>query len=151
MQAMKKLDSFLKETMRMDPPGHVSFQRKVTKTFSLSNGQVIPAGVVIEVPAGAISRDPEVFENPDTFDPWRFARLREQARAAGEVESAAQNQFVSVNQSVLTVCLPAPPSEAWPQLQRSERGRMANMTVFFSSAMAGTLAPAVSSLPTRSR
>jgi cytochrome P450 len=106
LQAMKKVDSFLKETMRLHPAGAASFQRKVNKTFTLSNGQVIPAGVVIEVPAAAISHDPEVFPDADKFDPWRFSRLREQARAAGEAEAAAQNQFVSVNPNVLTVCLP---------------------------------------------
>jgi cytochrome P450 len=105
LQAMKKLDSFLKETMRLDPAGASSFQRKVKKTFTLSNGQVIPAGVVIEVPAAAISRDPAVFPDPEKFDPWRFARLREQARAAGEIEASAQNQFVSVNPNLLTVGL----------------------------------------------
>ncbi|KAK4153783.1 hypothetical protein C8A00DRAFT_15017 [Chaetomidium leptoderma] len=102
LQAMKKLDSFLKETMRLYPVGSASFQRMVNKPFRLSNGQVIPAGVVIEVPAAAISHDPEVFQNPDKFDPWRFSRLREQARAAGEAEAAAQNQFVSVNPNVMT-------------------------------------------------
>jgi cytochrome P450 len=101
---MKKLDSFIKETMRINPPGFNSFTRKVNKPFTLSNGEVIPAGVVIEVPAVAVTRDPEVFENPDVFDPWRFYRLREEARARGEVEAAAQNQFVSVNPGVMTVC-----------------------------------------------
>ncbi|KAK3290825.1 cytochrome P450 [Chaetomium fimeti] len=102
MQAMKKLDSFLKETMRLDPAGTVSFQRKVKKTFTLSNGQVIPAGVVVEVPSAAIGRDSDVFPDADKFDPWRFSRLREEARQSGEVEAAAQNQFVSVNPTVLT-------------------------------------------------
>ncbi|KAL2135133.1 hypothetical protein VTI74DRAFT_9726 [Chaetomium olivicolor] len=102
LQAMKKLDSLLKETMRLYPANAVSFRRMVNKTFTLSNGQVIPAGVVIEVPSAATGRDPEIFPDPDTFDPWRFARIREQARAAGEVEAAAQNQFVSANPHVLT-------------------------------------------------
>jgi cytochrome P450 len=105
---MKKLDSFIKETMRVDPAGSVSFSRKVNKTFTLSNGQVIPAGVVIEVPSAAVSHDPEVFPNADKFDPWRFSRLREEAREAGQVEAAAQNQFVSVNPTILTVSPPAP-------------------------------------------
>jgi cytochrome P450 len=103
LQAMKKLDSFLKETMRRDPLGVFSFQRKVNKTFTLSNGQVIPAGVVIQVPSAAISLDSEVFPDADKFDPWRFLRLREEARAVGEVEAAAQNQFVSVNANLMTV------------------------------------------------
>jgi hypothetical protein len=153
LQAMKKLDSFLKETMRLNPAGSISFQRKVNKTFSLSNGQVIPAGVIIEVPSAAISHDPEVFENPDKFDPWRFARLREQARAAGEAEAAAQNQFVSVNPSVLTVCIPlyqlGPPPDCHGP--RVEGGKIADKPPISSLAMDATLAPVVSLLPTRLR
>lgn len=106
LQAMKKLDSFIKETMRLYPPGLANFQRKVTKTITLSNGQVIPAGVVIQVPADAVARDPELFPNPDEFDPWRFSRLREEARGAGKAEEAAHHQFVSISSEVLTVCPP---------------------------------------------
>ncbi|KAK4141456.1 uncharacterized protein C8A04DRAFT_39069 [Dichotomopilus funicola] len=102
LQSMKKMDSFIKETMRLYPAGASTFQRKVNKTFTLSNGQVIPAGVVIEVPAAAVGLDERVFPNADKFDPWRFARLREEARASGEVEGAARNQFVSVSAEALT-------------------------------------------------
>ena len=38
----------------------------------------------------------------DEFDPLRFYRLRTQAKDEGLVEKAANNQFVSVNQSSLT-------------------------------------------------
>ncbi|KAK0736574.1 cytochrome P450 [Apiosordaria backusii] len=102
LQAMKKVDSFIKETMRLDPAGFSSFQRRVNKPFTLSNGQVIPANVMIEVPAHALAQDPEVFENPSQFDPWRFYNIRQKAREQGAVEEAAQNQFVSVNPLVLT-------------------------------------------------
>lgn len=106
LQAMKKLDSFIKETMRLNPSSFATFQRKVNKTVTLSNGQVIPAGVVIQIPADAIAHDPEVFPNPDQFDPWRFYRLREEARSTGKAEEAAHHQFVSVSPENLTVCLP---------------------------------------------
>ncbi len=116
---MKKLDSFLKETMRFHPGAAASFQRKVNKSFTLSNGQVIPAGVVIEVPSAAMSRhDPEVFPNTDQFDPWRFSRIREEARMAGEVEAAAVNQFVSVNANLMTVRIPA----SLPDHEREQNG-----------------------------
>lgn len=72
LQSMKKLDSFLKETLRMNPATMASFQRKVLQPFKLSNGQLIPEGVTIEIPAVAVNSDPEIFENPDTFDPLRF-------------------------------------------------------------------------------
>ncbi|KAJ4417900.1 hypothetical protein N0V85_001640 [Neurospora sp. IMI 360204] len=102
LQAMKKTDSFLKETMRFHPLGQTSFDRKVLKTFVLSNGQVIPKGSTIEVPNYAVSRDPEVYPNPDVFDPLRFYNLRNEARGKGEVEQAATNQFVSINKEFLT-------------------------------------------------
>ncbi|KAM0283941.1 hypothetical protein ACHAO9_009467 [Fusarium lateritium] len=102
LQAMKKMDSFLKETLRVHPATMASFQRKVLQPFTLSNGQTIPAGVTIEVPAVAVNSDSNVFPNADEFDPLRFYRLRTQAKDAGSTEKAANNQFVSVNQSSLT-------------------------------------------------
>jgi cytochrome P450 len=97
LQAMKKLDSFLKETLRFHPLGASTFQRKVRKPVKLSTGEVIPAGVVIEVPAHAISRDPEVFEDPDRFHALRFYEMSQRCREEGAIQDAARNQFVNVN------------------------------------------------------
>ncbi|KAK3321804.1 cytochrome P450 [Apodospora peruviana] len=102
LQAMKKLDSFLKETLRFHPPSAGSFQRKVLQPFTLSNGQEIPAGIIIEVPAQAIASDPDVYPDPEKFDALRFYKLREKAKDDGRIEVAAQGQFVSVSQSSLT-------------------------------------------------
>ncbi|KAK6716762.1 hypothetical protein SNK04_007713 [Fusarium graminearum] len=102
LQGMKKMDSFLKETLRVHPATMASFQRKVLKPFTLSNGQVIPAGLMIEIPAVAVNSDPYIFPHADEFDPLRFYRIRTQAKDESFVENAANNQFVSVNQSSLT-------------------------------------------------
>ncbi|KAK7409073.1 hypothetical protein QQX98_008734 [Neonectria punicea] len=102
LQSMKKMDSFLKETLRLHPASMAAFQRKVLKTFTLSNGQVIPAGVSIEVPAVAVNADCDLFPKADQMDPLRFYRLRQDAKKSGSVEGAALNQFVSVTQSSLT-------------------------------------------------
>ncbi|OLN88210.1 Ent-kaurene oxidase 1 [Colletotrichum chlorophyti] len=100
MQNMKKLDSFLKETMRYYALGPTSFMRKVLKTFTLSNGQVIPAGSVIELPSIGINTDDEVFPDPEKFDPLRFYKLRqakgEQMTGTKQAEVVANAQFVSV-------------------------------------------------------
>jgi cytochrome P450 len=100
LQKMKKLDSFLRETMRFDPPGMVSFNRKVLKPITLSSGQVIPAGVNIEIPAIGLNFDASIHQDPDKFDPFRFSRLRqagEAAKGTQAAEAGAMNQLVSVN------------------------------------------------------
>lgn len=102
LQSMKKLDSFLRETLRLNPASMASFQRKLLKDLRMSNGQLIPAGATIEVPAVAVNNDPEIFPNPDHFDPFRFSRIREEAKTGGSADIAALNQFVSVNQTSLT-------------------------------------------------
>ncbi|KFA79974.1 hypothetical protein S40288_10198 [Stachybotrys chartarum IBT 40288] len=114
LQVMKKLDSFLKETSRLYPPFFCellyygilcsSFERKVLRTFTLSNGQVIPAGSMLKVPSQAIMSDPAVFPNPDQFDPLRFYKLRQQTSVHenGRVTSGARaNQFVTSDKASL--------------------------------------------------
>lgn len=99
LQKMKKMDSFLRETMRYYPNTWVSFNRRVLKTFTLSNGQVIPAGCTIEVPSYAMTMDDEVIESPGQFDAFRSYRAREQEGLAGKSKAGAgaANQFVSVS------------------------------------------------------
>ncbi|CAK7217407.1 hypothetical protein SCUCBS95973_003141 [Sporothrix curviconia] len=98
LQSMKKMDSFLKETLRMAPATMASFQRKVLRPITLSNGQQIPADVTIEIPAVSVNSDPSIFPDPLKFDGLRFYNLRQD----GPKESAALHQFVSVNPSSLT-------------------------------------------------
>ncbi|KAH7374568.1 ent-kaurene oxidase [Plectosphaerella cucumerina] len=106
LQNMKKLDSFLKETMRYYPLAAASFHRKVLKPFQLSTGEFIPKGVIIEVPAASISSDDGVFEDADKFDALRFYKLRqlkkEQTSGVKAAETVANSQFVSVSESSLT-------------------------------------------------
>ena len=104
LQKMKKLDSFLRETMRVYPLGWTSFSRKVLKTFTLSNGQVIPAGCVIEVPSYGMVMDETVNEDPARFDAFRSyrAREREGLEGASKAGAGAANQFVTVSPHNLT-------------------------------------------------
>ncbi|KAF1962957.1 cytochrome P450 [Byssothecium circinans] len=98
LQQMVKLDSFMREVMRMYPTGLTSFARKVLRGFTLSNGQYIPEGVVIECAAYAISQDPEIYPDADKFDGFRFYKLRE----GGTATDHARNQFVTTNEQNLT-------------------------------------------------
>ncbi|GKT86392.1 LOW QUALITY PROTEIN: cytochrome P450 [Colletotrichum tofieldiae] len=106
LQNMKKLDSFLKEVMRLSPLSAGSFQRKVLKSMKLPNGQTIPEGMFIEVSASGVNSDPEIFPDPDAFDALRFYKLREAKEYAASGTKAAevvmQAQFVSVGTTHLT-------------------------------------------------
>jgi cytochrome P450 len=50
-----------------------------------------------------MSRDEEIFPDPNTFDPLRFYKIRqEKSQSAKPAETVAQTQFVSVNPTFLT-------------------------------------------------
>ncbi|KAK8170277.1 cytochrome P450 [Phyllosticta citribraziliensis] len=69
---MPKLDSFLRETLRLSPPTALTLQRKVDVDIPLSNGDVVKAGTLIGFPTLAIQRDPEYYDRPLEFDAYRF-------------------------------------------------------------------------------
>lgn len=94
---MVKLDSFMKESTRFHPPGATSFNRKVLKGFTLSNGQYIPPGVTVEVASHAVYQDSTLFPDSATFDGFRFWKLRE----GGVATDHARNQFVTTNEQNL--------------------------------------------------
>ncbi|RSL52700.1 hypothetical protein CEP51_015013 [Fusarium floridanum] len=92
-----KLDSFIKETQRLNPPDLTSFQRKALSDMTLSNGLRIPKGARIVLPTGAINMDREFFEDPQTFDGFRYYRIRTANEAARNT-----NQMVTVGKKDLT-------------------------------------------------
>ncbi|KAH9055827.1 cytochrome P450 [Lactarius deliciosus] len=77
MDKMHKVDSFLRETQRLDSLDYLSLFRLALRPFTFSNGVTIPAGTLIAAPTGAIHRDGENFPNPEEFDGFRFAKLHE--------------------------------------------------------------------------
>ena len=98
MDKMHKIDSFLRETQRfddldsclLDSPGRtsiivlilyflfsVAINRLALRPFTFSNGVTVPAGALITVPSGVIHKDEKLYPNPEEFDGFRFAKLRE--------------------------------------------------------------------------
>ena len=51
--------------------------RVALKDITLRDGTVIPQGMLVMAAVDATHHDEAVFENADTFDPFRFARMRE--------------------------------------------------------------------------
>ncbi|GFQ91084.1 cytochrome P450 3A8, partial [Trichonephila clavata] len=72
LQNIKYLDNIISETLRLFPPG-VRLERRAVTDYKLGEtGITIPKGMIVTVPAYAMHRDPELFPDPEKFDPDRF-------------------------------------------------------------------------------
>ncbi|TDZ14777.1 Cytochrome P450 monooygenase 1 [Colletotrichum orbiculare MAFF 240422] len=72
---MKLLDSVIKESLRMDPGDLTSLSRSVLEDVTLSDGTVLTKGSQTVVPSYRLW-DSSLYENPDTYDPYRFVNMR---------------------------------------------------------------------------
>ncbi|XP_014550059.1 hypothetical protein COCVIDRAFT_116609 [Bipolaris victoriae FI3] len=95
LQSMIKLDSYMKEVTRLHTPFTTSFTRRALKGIHLSNGQYIPAGVLVEVPSAAVYTDSAYFPGAADFDGFRHSKLRQ----GGSASDHARNQFVTTNEA----------------------------------------------------
>ncbi len=80
LREMTELERAIKETERLHPP-LVVLMRKVIGDFTYRDCR-IPPGWMAMVSPGASHRIPEIFAEPDQFDPDRFAPPREEDRKA---------------------------------------------------------------------
>ncbi|KAH9919404.1 cytochrome P450 [Fomitopsis serialis] len=88
---MWKLDSFMRESQRINGITHISVMRKILQDTTLSDGTFLPAGTVVAGAASATHRDARSYENPDVFDPFRFSDMR------NEDDARIKHQFVSTS------------------------------------------------------
>lgn len=73
---MKLLDSAIKESQRLKPGSITSMRRYATSDIGLRGGIVLKKGGRLNVLN--LHRSPEVFPSPDTYDPYRFYKIRMQ-------------------------------------------------------------------------
>lgn len=90
LMKMVKLDSFLKESIRIHPISSgtlfsslmaVSSLRLALTPYTFSNGITIKKGTFVGVPIWPIHMDESIYENAQTFDGFRFSKLREKFKA----------------------------------------------------------------------
>ncbi|KAF3010115.1 hypothetical protein E8E14_000951 [Neopestalotiopsis sp. 37M] len=74
---LRKLDSFMKESQRFNPPSVLSYHRVMTQAYRMDDGTYLPRGTHIAMPVQAIQNDPALIENPDVFDGFRYYRRRQ--------------------------------------------------------------------------
>ncbi|KAF8446215.1 cytochrome P450 [Boletus edulis BED1] len=75
---MRKVDSFLKECLRFEGVLFASLPRKALKDFTFSDGTFVPKGTLIAAAAVSIHHNKDVYENPDIFEPFRFAGMHDE-------------------------------------------------------------------------
>ncbi|KAF6807699.1 cytochrome p450 [Colletotrichum musicola] len=76
LHELKILDSVMKEAQRLNPTTPSHFHRYVEKDITLKDGTFIPAGMTVEAIFAPPLFDPVLFPDPQTFDPYRFLKLR---------------------------------------------------------------------------
>ncbi|KAF9246259.1 cytochrome P450 [Melanogaster broomeanus] len=91
---MRKIDSFLKESQRIEGLGSLSMLRKTMKDLTLSDGTFLPGGTTVVVASRPMHLDNELYENAHLFDPFRFANMRDE-------DGGFKHQLVSTNPQYL--------------------------------------------------
>ncbi|KIM22628.1 hypothetical protein M408DRAFT_332825 [Serendipita vermifera MAFF 305830] len=71
--SMPKLDSFMKESMRMTPIGPQIMNRIALRPFTFSNGLKVPTGTSISSHLYGTHQDEILYPHASTFDGFRFA------------------------------------------------------------------------------
>ncbi|GIY30714.1 cytochrome P450 3A29 [Caerostris extrusa] len=73
LQSMKYLDNIISETLRLYPPA-TRTERLCVEDYELGNtGITVPKGMIVTVPVYAVHRDPEIYPDPEAFNPDRFS------------------------------------------------------------------------------
>jgi cytochrome P450 family 6 len=77
-----KISCSFTETLRKYPPA-TSIIRQVSKDYAVADTSVVlPKGTQVFVPVYAIHHDPELYPDPEVYDPDRFSTENEKKRPA---------------------------------------------------------------------
>ncbi|KAH1310579.1 hypothetical protein KXX24_004845 [Aspergillus fumigatus] len=74
---LKLMDSFIKETQRLNPVSITSLQRYALADITLSDGTFIPKGAMLIMSAHTM-KDESIYPHADTFDGYRFYNKRKE-------------------------------------------------------------------------
>ncbi|KAF9453726.1 cytochrome P450 [Macrolepiota fuliginosa MF-IS2] len=98
MHRMRKIDSFLKESQRLNSVGSMLMSRKALQDWKLSDGTLIPAGTFVGVASDAMNKEEASFPDGLAFKGFRFAEMRE---GDGELDGI-KHQMVSLDLDHIT-------------------------------------------------
>ncbi|EIW85506.1 cytochrome P450, partial [Coniophora puteana RWD-64-598 SS2] len=86
MGTLPQLDAFVQETLRWRPIVPLGFNHKSTADF-VWNGYHIPEGTTILGNHWALSRDPDMFPDPETFEPQRWINADGELKPQSEIRN----------------------------------------------------------------
>ncbi|KAJ6531847.1 cytochrome P450 [Mycena capillaripes] len=82
-----RLDSFLKESQRLNGMGALWMPRMAVDHFTFSDGTKITPGTFVATAATAIHEDAEIYDRPLDFDGLRFSTMREQRNDPNDLDT----------------------------------------------------------------
>ncbi|KAK6967074.1 cytochrome P450 [Favolaschia claudopus] len=93
LDSMVLIDSFFRESQRLNPAGPLIMQRRVVSPtgFCFSDGTVLPQGAFLSVASKAAHYNPGNHEDLTTFDGFRFARERAEHRKKSKTAFVAED------------------------------------------------------------
>ncbi|KAL6875910.1 cytochrome P450 [Trichoderma longibrachiatum] len=93
MSSLPRLESFTRETLRVDGPTLFSVTRSILKPFQLKSGLVLRPGNIISAPSWMIHNDEDNYPNAKQFNPYRF--YDETTNTATVKATTASNTFLA--------------------------------------------------------
>ncbi|OTA04137.1 hypothetical protein A9Z42_0047190 [Trichoderma parareesei] len=93
MSSLPRLESFTRETLRVDGPTLFSVTRSILKPVQLKSGLVLRPGNIISAPSWMIHNDEDNYPNAKEFNPYRF--YDEVTNTATTKATTASNTFLA--------------------------------------------------------
>jgi len=95
MNSLQKLDSFIKEVLRVRPVIGANITRIALRDFTFANGTFIPAGTKISTAANPQHFDPEIYgENAAAFDGFRFTRHADKGGVSHQLATSTSDYVI---------------------------------------------------------
>ncbi|OCK76206.1 cytochrome P450 [Lepidopterella palustris CBS 459.81] len=91
---LKLMDSFMKESNRLNPASFMTVNRVANVDITLSDGTVIPKNAALSIPNTSLV-DPHFWENPHQFNGKRFFDMRQKP------DNESKHQFVTTSDEYL--------------------------------------------------
>ena len=98
---LHRTDSSIRESLRMSPILTRTGMREVVKKDGVQfpNGQTVPKGAWLAIPAVAIHYDESFYPNPEKYDPFRFAP--DNAKDIAMVDPTAETLKTAENDAIV--------------------------------------------------